>query len=104
MRRARLSILTQPLNGRRACHYCGQCGRGCATHSNFSSPSVLMPPAMATGKLKIIANAMAREVTVDDDGLATGVAYIDKAPVARTTSARASSWSPRARASRPGSC
>ena len=47
----RLSILTQPLNGRPACHYCGQCGRGCATHSNFSSPSVLLPPALATGKL-----------------------------------------------------
>ena len=38
----RLSILTQPLNGRPACHYCGQCGRGCSTHSNFSSPSVLL--------------------------------------------------------------
>src|SRR6476661_6595831 len=76
---ARLSILTQPVNGRAACHYCGQCGRGCATHSNFSSPSVLIPPAMKTGKLKIIANAMAREVTVDNaTGLATGVTYIDK--------------------------
>ena len=41
---SRLSILTKPLNGRPACHYCGQCGRGCATHSNFSSPSVLLPP------------------------------------------------------------
>ncbi len=77
---SRLSILTQPVNGRAACHYCGQCGRGCATHSNFSSPSVLIPPAMKTGKLKIIANAMAREVTVDNaSGLATGVTYIDKA-------------------------
>jgi len=77
---SRLSILTQPVNGRAACHYCGQCGRGCATHSNFSSPSVLIPPAMKTGKLKIIANAMAREVTVDNGtGLATGVTYIDKA-------------------------
>jgi len=76
---SRLSILTQPVNGRAACHYCGQCGRGCATHSNFSSPSVLIPPAMKTGKLKIIANAMAREVTVDNStGLATGVSYIDK--------------------------
>ena len=76
---SRLSILTKPHNGRAACHYCGQCGRGCATHSNFSSPSVLIPPAMKTGKLTIIANAMAREVTVDDSGLATGVSYIDKA-------------------------
>ena len=75
---SRLSILTKPVNGRPACHYCGQCGRGCATHSNFSSPSVLIPPALATGKLQIIANAMAREVTVDETGLANGVAYIDK--------------------------
>jgi choline dehydrogenase-like flavoprotein len=75
---SRLSILTKPHNGRAACHYCGQCGRGCATHSNFSSPSVLIPPAMKTGKLKIIPNAMAREVTVDETGLATGVSYIDK--------------------------
>jgi choline dehydrogenase-like flavoprotein len=75
---SRLSILTRPLNGRPACHYCGQCGRGCATHSNFSSPSVLIPPALATGKLQIVANAMARELTTDETGLATGVAYIDK--------------------------
>jgi choline dehydrogenase-like flavoprotein len=75
---SRLSILTKPLNGRPACHYCGQCGRGCMTHSNFSSPSVLIPPALATSKLQIIANAMAREVTVDEAGLATGVAYVDK--------------------------
>jgi choline dehydrogenase-like flavoprotein len=75
---SRLSIITKPLNGRPACHYCGQCNRGCATHSNFSSPSVLIPPALATKRLTIRANAMAREVTVDDSGLATGVSYIDK--------------------------
>ncbi len=75
---SRLSILTQPLNGRPACHYCGQCGRGCAIHANFSSPSVLLPPALATGRLELVTNAMAREITTDDTGLATGVAYIDK--------------------------
>ncbi|CAN5838613.1 GMC family oxidoreductase [soil metagenome] len=74
---SRLSILTQNHNGRPACHYCGQCGRGCSTHSNFSSPSVLIPPALATGRLKIITDAMAREVTVDANGLADGVTYID---------------------------
>jgi len=76
---SRLSILTKPLNGRLACHYCSQCGRGCATHSNFSSPSVLIPPAMKTGRLKIIPGAMAREITIDDGGLANGVTYVDKA-------------------------
>jgi len=74
----RLSILTQPLNGRPACHYCGQCGRACASHANFSTPSVLLPPALATGRLTIVTSAMAREVTVDEQGLASGVSYIDK--------------------------
>lgn len=74
----RLSILTRPHNGRAACHYCGQCWRGCATHSNFSSTSVLLPPAMATGRLEIIPNAMAREVLTNDEGLADAVSYVDK--------------------------
>ena len=75
---SRLSILTQPLNGRPACHYCGQCGRGCSVHANFSSPSVLLPPALATKRLTMTVNAMAREVTVGESGLANGVTYIDK--------------------------
>ena len=75
---ARLSVITKPLNGRAPCHYCGQCSRGCMTNSNFSSPNVLLFPAMKTGRLQIVTNAMAREVTVDDAGKATGVSYIDK--------------------------
>ena len=74
---SRLSILTRPHHGRKACHYCGQCGRGCAVHANFSSPSVLLPPALATGRLTLVTRAMAREVTTDATGLATGVTYID---------------------------
>jgi choline dehydrogenase-like flavoprotein len=75
---ARLSIITKPLNGRQACHYCGQCNRGCRVKANFSSPDVLIGPALQAGKLTLITNAMAREVTVGADGLATGVSYIDK--------------------------
>jgi choline dehydrogenase-like flavoprotein len=75
---ARLSIITRPHNGRAACHYCGQCNRGCRTNSNFSSPEVLIRPALATRNLTILTNAMAREVTVGDDGLASGVSYVDK--------------------------
>jgi choline dehydrogenase-like flavoprotein len=73
---ARMSILTQPLGGRPACHYCGQCGRGCSTNSNFSSTGVLLPPALATGRLKILTGAMAREVLTDAEGRATGVSYV----------------------------
>src|SRR5690606_30604666 len=75
---SRMSILTRPHNGRPACHYCGQCGRGCGVHANFSSTNVLLPPAHATGRLTLITHAMAREVTVNERGLATGVTYIDK--------------------------
>ncbi|MES2522421.1 MAG: GMC family oxidoreductase [Gemmatimonadota bacterium] len=75
---ARMSVITKPKTGRLACHYCGQCNRGCPTKSNFSSPDVLIGPAIATGKLTLLTNAMAREVTTGTDGLATGVSYIDK--------------------------
>jgi choline dehydrogenase-like flavoprotein len=76
---SRLSILTQPKGDRPACHYCSQCGRDCATHSNFSTPSVLLPPALATGRLTVKTGAMARVVTTDGEGLATGVSYVDTA-------------------------
>src|SRR5256886_3387635 len=75
---SRLAIITRPVNGRAACHYCGQCGRGCTTASNFSSSQVLIPPALATGRLTLITNAMAREILVDKEGKANGVSYIDK--------------------------
>ena len=75
---SRLSILTRAHNGRAACHYCGQCGRGCGVNANFSSPGVLIKPALDTGRLTLVTNAMAREVTVGRDGLARGVAYVDK--------------------------
>jgi len=76
---SRLSIITRPHNGRAACHYCGQCNRGCAVNANFSSPNVLIFPAMETGRLTLITGAMAREVTLDRRGKADGVVYIDKA-------------------------
>ena len=75
---SRLSITTKAINGRQACHYCGQCNRGCSVKANFSSPDVLIGPALKTGRLTLITNAMAREVTVGKDGLATGVTYVDK--------------------------
>ena len=75
---SRLAILTQSVNGRAPCHYCDQCGRGCKTASNFSSSQVLIPPAMATGRLTLVTGAMAREILVNDEGKATGVSYVDK--------------------------
>jgi choline dehydrogenase-like flavoprotein len=75
---SRLAVLTRPLNGRPACHYCGQCGRGCKRASNFSSSQVMIPPAQKTGRFTIITHAMAREILVSKDGKAEGVSYVDK--------------------------
>ena len=76
---SRLAILTQPLNGRPACHYCAQCGRGCITASNFSSSQVMIPPAEKTGRLTMVTGAMARELVVNKNGKVEAVSYIDKA-------------------------
>jgi choline dehydrogenase-like flavoprotein len=76
---SRMAILTKPLNGRPACHYCAQCGRGCVSASNFSSSQVMIPPARKTGRLTLITGAMAREILISRDGRAKAVSYVDKA-------------------------
>jgi len=75
---SRMAILTKALNGRPACHYCAQCGRGCITGSNFSSSQVMIPAAQKTGRFTLITNAMAREIIAGKDGKAESVSYIDK--------------------------
>ncbi len=76
---SRLSILTKQINKERgACFYCAQCGRSCKVYADFSSSSVLIKPALATGNVDLVTNAMAREVLTNKDGLATGVSYVNK--------------------------
>ena len=79
---SRLSILTKALpddKNRQECIFCGQCNRACSVaYADFSSSSVLIKPAMATGNIDVMANAMAREVLTDNEGKATGVSYINK--------------------------
>jgi choline dehydrogenase-like flavoprotein len=76
---SRMAMLTKPVHGRAACHYCGQCGRGCKTASAFTSSQAMIFPALKTGKLTILTGAMARELIVDKSGKVTAVSYVDKA-------------------------
>jgi choline dehydrogenase-like flavoprotein len=73
------AVLTQPLNGRSACFYATSCGRGCAIRANFQSTTVLLPPAMDTGNLKIRTNALVYQVDLDKAGKAKGVSFVDRA-------------------------
>jgi len=76
---SRMAMLTRSINGRAACHYCGQCGRGCITASAFSSSQAMVFPAMKTGRLTVFNGAMARELITDGSGKVTAVSYVDKA-------------------------
>jgi choline dehydrogenase-like flavoprotein len=71
-------ILAADMQNRAACFWATACGRGCSIRANYQSTTVHIPPALATGNLDIVANAMAREVTLDSAGNAAGVVYIDK--------------------------
>jgi len=76
---SRLSILTKQINKERgSCFYCGQCNRSCKIYADFSSSSALVKPAVATGNVDLVVNAMAREVLTDREGLATGISYVNK--------------------------
>ncbi|NVM64600.1 choline dehydrogenase-like flavoprotein [Mucilaginibacter sp. SG538B] len=75
------SVLTEALPGnkdRGACFFCGQCGRSCKVYGDFSASSCLVIPAIKTGNLKVITNAMVREVITNAEGLAVGVSYVNK--------------------------
>lgn len=74
------SVLTEALpgmEGRGTCFFCGQCGRGCKVYGDFSSSSCLVIPAIKTKNLTVIDNAMVREVLTNDEGIATGVSYVN---------------------------
>ncbi|HCD53178.1 MAG TPA: GMC family oxidoreductase, partial [Balneolaceae bacterium] len=77
---SRLSILTKRINNDRGvCFYCGQCNRACQIYADFSAGTCLIFPAQkSTGRVDLYNNSMVREVSVDGNGKARGVIYINK--------------------------
>jgi choline dehydrogenase-like flavoprotein len=71
-------ILAQAMRERAACFWATPCGRGCSIKATYQSPAVHLPPALATGKLDIVCNAMVYEVMLGKDGKASGVRFVDK--------------------------
>jgi choline dehydrogenase-like flavoprotein len=63
--RRRRSILADNMRTRAPCFWATDCHRGCAIRANYDSQTVHLRPALATGNLDILPNAMAREVTID---------------------------------------
>ncbi len=74
----RTAVLTEPHNGRAACHYCGPCHRGCTERSYFSSLNATLPAADATGRMTLRPNSVVAEVLYDESrDRARGVRVID---------------------------
>jgi choline dehydrogenase-like flavoprotein len=71
-------LVREAMEGRAACFWATDCGRGCAIRATYQSTTVHLPPAMASGNLDLVTNAMAREVMTGAEGKATGVVFIDK--------------------------
>ena len=76
---ARKAVLTKSRGARGACHYCGHCMDVCDARAVWSSDVTVIPEALATGRLTLRTNAMARQILVNGDGLARGVSFIDRA-------------------------
>jgi len=72
------AILAADMQKRSACIFATPCGRGCSIRANYQSTTVHLPPALDTGNLDIVTDAMVRAVTKKPDGRADGVIYIDR--------------------------
>ena len=72
------TILAAEMDRRLACFWATPCNRGCSIKATYQSTTVHLPPALATGNLDIITDAMVRSVSVDANGRVTGVNFIDK--------------------------
>ncbi len=75
---SRKAVLLKSRRNRGACHYCGHCMDVCDVRAIWSSDITVIPEAMATGKLTLRTNALAREVLVNKNGLVSGVSFIDR--------------------------
>ncbi|MEO1483575.1 MAG: GMC family oxidoreductase [Myxococcota bacterium] len=84
------AVLSQPYQGRQACHYHDVCGSfGCNVGAKGSTMEALIPKALATGNCEVIAEARVHRIETDATGAATAVVYRDAAGVDHSVATRA---------------
>jgi choline dehydrogenase-like flavoprotein len=71
-------LVAESMRARAACLWATHCHRGCSVGAAYQSTTVHLPPALASGLLDVLPDAMVREVTLDARGRADGVIFIDK--------------------------
>jgi choline dehydrogenase-like flavoprotein len=73
----RTANLSVNYDGRPACHYCGECGRGCDVRARFSTLDVIVPKLRSRPNFALRTNAAVHQVLVDENGKAKGVSFFD---------------------------
>ncbi|HEY3128528.1 MAG TPA: GMC family oxidoreductase [Acidobacteriota bacterium] len=74
----RVAMLTRPHNGRPACHYCGECERGCDTNSFYASTLTTLEDGLRTGNVELRTNCIVSHIAHDDENRAKSVHYVDR--------------------------
>jgi choline dehydrogenase-like flavoprotein len=76
---APMAILSQPYQGRLACHNCGFClGFPCEWGAKSGANYTMIPEALTTGRCELRTESYVRKIDVDRSGRVTGVVYFDK--------------------------
>ena len=71
------AIITRPYEGREQCANLGPCNVGCAKGAKSSADITYWPMAQRLG-VELKTNCRVREITVDENDMATGVIYYDE--------------------------
>ena len=71
-------LLAENMRLRLKCLFATDCHRGCSIKAAFDSTSVYLAPALKTGDLDLLPQAMVHQVTLNAMGKASGVVFIDK--------------------------
>lgn len=72
-----VAIATRDYDGRAACINLGACGSGCAQGAKASTDVTYWPHAVRAG-VELRTRCRVREITVNDEGMASGVIYYDE--------------------------
>lgn len=82
VRAAHTAVLTRdmpdPVAPRSACFNATPCTRGCTIGAMFQTTTSLLPMAKATGKLRVVTDAMVSRVVMGSGTRAAGVEYVDR--------------------------
>ena len=74
----RMSINSEPRDGRGSCQQIGFCFQGCKSGAKWSTLVAEIPKGEATGNLEVRPNSQVLKIEHDASGKVTGVVYADK--------------------------